>query len=192
MTSLTARRLSPPDTTVVATEIALCGVAAVCDLGGALYLPDLDTWSSRTFISKKVRPSPDAASFCRLMIRWRRCACSRRRDPLSAEDGHQPRRQFHDRVGSALMPLPFREMILAMARGRDFIWINGNHDPDGTTDLPGISADEITLAGLTFRHEPSLAHGGEKSPDISIRRPLFVAGTNPCAGPASPPMATVW
>ena len=39
---------------------------------------------------------------------------------------------FHDRVGSALMPELFRGMIETMARGREWIWINGNHDPDGT------------------------------------------------------------
>ncbi|MFN3363504.1 MAG: ligase-associated DNA damage response endonuclease PdeM, partial [Allorhizobium sp.] len=82
---------------------------------------------------------------------------------------------FHDRVGSALMPPVFREMILALAAGRDIVWINGNHDPDGTTALPGVSMDEFSLAGLTFRHEPSLAHGkgevaGHLHPSATVRR----------------------
>lgn len=193
MTSLTARRLSPPDTTVVATEIALCGVAAVCDLVGALYLPDLDTLVVSDLHLEK------GAAFARrgqLLPPYDTLATLRLLDGVVTR--YQPKTvislgdNFHDRAGSALMPLPFREMILATARGRDFIWINGNHDPDGTTDLPGISADEITLASLTFRHEPSLAHGkgevaGHLHPSATVRR-----RKNPCAGPASPPMATVW
>ena len=40
MTGMTARRLAPIETVETTTEIALSGVAAVCDLTGALYLPD--------------------------------------------------------------------------------------------------------------------------------------------------------
>jgi hypothetical protein len=61
---------------------------------------------------------------------------------------------FHDRTGSVHMPVEFRLMINEMARGREWIWINGNHDPDGVTDLAGISADTLDYAGLHFRHEP--------------------------------------
>lgn len=61
---------------------------------------------------------------------------------------------FHDRIGSIHMPVEFRRMINAMARGREWIWINGNHDPDGVTDLAGISVDTLDHAGLHFRHEP--------------------------------------
>ncbi len=41
---------------------------------------------------------------------------------------------FHDRVGSEHLPEEFRSLIGKMARGREWIWINGNHDPDGTVD----------------------------------------------------------
>ncbi len=52
------------------------------------------------------------------------------------------------------MPAAFREMIEAMARGREWIWIAGNHDPDGAFGLPGTSAETLCHGGLTFRHEP--------------------------------------
>ncbi|RKE86315.1 putative phosphoesterase [Rhizobium sp. AG855] len=191
MTSLTARRLAPPDMAEMATEIALCGVAAVCDLTGALYLPDLDTLVVSDLHLEKgaafarrgqLLPPYDTQATLRLLD-----AVVTRYHPktvISLGDN------FHDRVGSALMPLPFREMILAIARGRDLIWINGNHDPDGTTGLPGICADEIALSGLTFRHEPSLAHGkgevaGHLHPSAtvrrrekSVRRPCFATDGN--------------
>lgn len=92
---------------------------------------------------------------------------------------------FHDRVGSALMPADCRALILDMARGRDWIWITGNHDPDGVTNLPGTVAESLALSGLTFRHEPR--SGGEtgeiaghlhpaatlRRREKSVRRPCF-------------------
>ena len=175
----------------LAQQLVARAVAAVCDLVGALYLPDLDTLVVSDLHLEK------GAAFARrgqLLPPYDTLATLRLLDGVVTR--YQPKTvislgdNFHDRVGSALMPLPFREMILAMARGRDFIWINGNHDPDGTTDLPGISADEITLAGLTFRHEPSLAHGrgevaGHLHPSAtvrrrekSVRRPCFATDGN--------------
>ncbi|MGO8396436.1 hypothetical protein ACC760_38395, partial [Rhizobium ruizarguesonis] len=61
---------------------------------------------------------------------------------------------FQDRIGSKHLPENFRTLIVNMARGREWIWIKGNHDPDGIVDLPGASADEMHYDGLTFRHEP--------------------------------------
>jgi DNA ligase-associated metallophosphoesterase len=72
---------------------------------------------------------------------------------------------FHDRTGSIHMPEEFRRMVNTMAAGREWIWINGNHDPDGVSGLAGISADTLDYAGLHFRHEP------EKTP-----RPGEIAG----------------
>lgn len=94
---------------------------------------------------------------------------------------------FHDRQGSKLMPAEFRAMIVALARSRDWVWINGNHDPDGPCDLPGISADMLAHQGLVFRHEPSAGlNPGEVSGHLhpsatlrryekSVRRPCFAS-----------------
>src|SRR5690606_19263130 len=88
-------------------------------------------------------------------------------------------------IGSVLLPEVFRRMIEAMARGREWIWIAGNHDPDGAATLPGQSVQELAYAGLTFRHEPSpIAAAGEiaghlhpcatvRRHDKSVRRPCF-------------------
>ncbi|KPF47476.1 ligase-associated DNA damage response endonuclease PdeM [Rhizobium sp. AAP43] len=160
----------------MSAEIVLSGVAAVCDLSGALYLPDHDTLVVSDLHLEKgaafarrgqLLPPYDTQATLKLLE-----AVVTRYQPktvISLGDN------FHDRVGSALMPLPFREMISAIARGRDIVWINGNHDPDGTINLPGNSVDEYRLAGLTFRHEPSLAHGrgevaGHLHPAATVRR----------------------
>ncbi len=94
---------------------------------------------------------------------------------------------FHDREGSRLMPQVFRDTICHLASGRDWIWINGNHDPDGVCDLPGQSADIFALGNLTFRHEPSPGpNPGEiaghlhpaatvRRQEKSVRRPCFAS-----------------
>jgi hypothetical protein len=45
--------------------------------------------------------------------------------------------------------------------GRDWIWIEGNHDA-GPTDLGGTHLAELTRGGLTFRHI-----GGGSGPEVS-------------------------
>lgn len=176
MTGLTARRLTPIETMDCTTEIALSGVAAVCDLTGALYLPDHDTLvvsdlhlEKGAAFARRGQLLPPYDTLATLTLLQSVLARYQPRTIISLGDN------FHDRVGSALMPHTFREMVRSLAVGRDIIWINGNHDPDGISDLPGISLDEFTLAGLTFRHEPSLAHGrgevaGHLHPAATVRR----------------------
>lgn len=170
----------------VSARTLIAGVEAICDPFGALYLPqtrllvisDLHLEKGAAFARRgMLLPPYDTLATLRILE-----AVIARHDPaivVSLGDN------FHDRVGSAHLPEEFRQRIEAMARGRDWIWINGNHDPDGTTGLPGQSADELHYAGLAFRHEPSLAAGdgeiaGHLHPsatvrrrDKSVRRPCF-------------------
>ncbi|WP_091734843.1 ligase-associated DNA damage response endonuclease PdeM [Phenylobacterium immobile] len=61
---------------------------------------------------------------------------------------------FHDRAAETRLPLDDAGRLAALARGRDLIWIVGNHDADGPRSLPGAVVGEIVLQGLTLRHEP--------------------------------------
>ncbi|SCW35074.1 putative phosphoesterase [Rhizobium mongolense subsp. loessense] len=167
-------------------ETSVHGVAAVCDPLGALYLPDagilvvsdLHLEKGAAFARRgMLLPPYDTLATLTVL-----CAVITRYNPklvVSLGDN------FHDRVGSAHLPDTFRSLIDNMARGREWIWINGNHDPDGTVDLPGSSVDEMHYAGLTFRHEPK---GGLQSGEIAghlhpaatvrrrekaVRRPCF-------------------
>lgn len=186
MAGLMARRLMAPEIPAPAAEIDLFGVAAVCDPFGALYLPetgvlvvsDLHLEKGAAFARRgQLLPPYDTFATLRLLE-----AIVARHDPrvvISLGDN------FHDRRGSAEMPDVFRAMIAALARGREWIWINGNHDPDGTCGLPGISADQLAYAGLTFRHEPTVgAPAGEVAGHLhpcatvrrrekTVRRPCF-------------------
>ncbi len=167
-------------------ETSVNGVAAVCDPLGALYLPDAGTLVVSDLHLEKgaayarrgmLLPPYDTLATLTVLD-----AVIARYDPklvISLGDN------FHDRVGSRHLPETFRSRIVAMAAGREWVWINGNHDPDGTVDLPGISADELHHGGIVFRHEPL---GGQQRGEIaghlhpaatvrrrekSVRRPCF-------------------
>ena len=62
---------------------------------------------------------------------------------------------FHDGGGPARMPQGARAALDALQRGRNWLWLAGNHDPDPPTGLGGRVAEELAIAALTFRHEPS-------------------------------------
>lgn len=169
-------------------RFVLNGVEAIADPSGALVLPDLHMLVVSDLHLEK------GAAFARrgqLLPPYDTLATLRILDAVIAR--HDPRvvislgDNFHDPVGSALMPDVFRQTIGAMAAGREWIWINGNHDPNGTSNLPGISADELAYGGLTFRHEPGLASvrgevAGHLHPcatvrrrEKSVRRPCFAS-----------------
>ncbi|WP_246710352.1 ligase-associated DNA damage response endonuclease PdeM [Martelella soudanensis] len=98
---------------------------------------------------------------------------------------------FHDRVGAREMPSQARDALSALVESRDWVWINGNHDPDGVGGLPGRVFDVWRLEGLTFRHEPGGHEPTRKAeaeicghlhpsavlrrPGKSVRRPCFAA-----------------
>ncbi len=61
---------------------------------------------------------------------------------------------FHDRRSEDRLAADDAETLRGLARGRTLVWVVGNHDADGPRALPGETADELELAGLTLRHEP--------------------------------------
>ncbi|MGE6781003.1 ligase-associated DNA damage response endonuclease PdeM [Ensifer adhaerens] len=151
-----AHALSPAtDPTPISARIVVNAVEGICDPLGGLYLPETETLVVSDLHLEKgsafarrgmLLPPYDTLATLRVLE-----AAITRHDPklvISLGDN------FHDRVGSAVMPETFRHMIAAMAHGREWVWINGNHDPDGAFGLPGASMDELRHAGLVFRHEP--------------------------------------
>jgi DNA ligase-associated metallophosphoesterase len=78
---------------------------------------------------------------------------------------HKPARiialgdSFHDGEGPDRLPAPAREALAGFIARSEWIWIEGNHDPDVPAWLGGKTASEIAIGGLVFRHEP-LAMGG--------------------------------
>jgi uncharacterized protein len=62
---------------------------------------------------------------------------------------------FHDRGGPARLSSQDRASLAALQRGRDWIWIAGNHDPDPADGIGGTFAATLSIGALTFRHLPS-------------------------------------
>jgi DNA ligase-associated metallophosphoesterase len=68
---------------------------------------------------------------------------------------------FHDDGGAARLSTRDRDDLRAIQRGRDFVWLAGNHDPGRPCGLDGLHADELAVGPVTFRHEPQPGAAGE-------------------------------
>jgi DNA ligase-associated metallophosphoesterase len=62
---------------------------------------------------------------------------------------------FHDCDGPARLSAANRASLAALQRGRDWVWIAGNHDPEPAAGIGGTFATMLGIGALTFRHEPS-------------------------------------
>lgn len=136
--------------------MALAGERVVCDERGVLYFPDmallavsdlhLEKGSSLARRGALLPPYDTAATLLALQA-------------IVAEYG--PRTvvslgdSFHDGQGAERLPEPFRRQIEALALGRNWFWIAGNHDPEAPAGLPGDSVSELVVGPISFRHEPS-------------------------------------
>jgi DNA ligase-associated metallophosphoesterase len=78
----------------------------------------------------------------------------------AAIERHRPLRivalgdSFHDRNAAERLGEDERSTLQQLGRGREWIWIAGNHDPAPPAWLGGMVAHEIAIGGLVLRHEP--------------------------------------
>jgi len=70
---------------------------------------------------------------------------------------------FHDDAGPARMEPVAADLLGALARRVDLVWITGNHDA-ALSGIPGTVVDEIHPHGIALRHE---AVPGALTPEIS-------------------------
>jgi DNA ligase-associated metallophosphoesterase len=139
-----------------AAEIPVAGVALVADLAGALYWPeerllvvsDLHLEKASSFARRGVLlpPYDTASTLERLAGVLSRNAV---RTVVALGDS------FHDQNGPARLAAADRAKLMELQRGRDWVWIAGNHDPDPAHDLGGVFATSLSLWPLSFRHEPT-------------------------------------
>ena len=86
---------------------------------------------------------------------------------------------FDDLDAALSLPDDMQLWLARLQAGRDWIWIEGNHDP-GPVDLGGTHRAELRLGGLAFRHIATAASGeisGHYHPKHSIKgrsRPAFL------------------
>lgn len=62
---------------------------------------------------------------------------------------------FHDGGGPSRLADTDRASLTAMQRGRDWVWIMGNHDPEPAENIGGRFLNTLSVGTLTFRHEPT-------------------------------------
>ena len=136
--------------------LAVAGITLAADCGGALYWPeegllavaDLHLEKGSSFAKRGVPlpPYDTAATLARLAQLVTRYAP---RCVIALGDN------FHDGEGASRLGDADRENLRALQRGRDWIWIAGNHDPDPAEGIGGQFAATLALGPLTFRHEPA-------------------------------------
>jgi DNA ligase-associated metallophosphoesterase len=61
---------------------------------------------------------------------------------------------FHDGGGPERLGHSDRESIATLQRGREWIWITGNHDAEPADGIGGRFEAELQIGGLNFRHLP--------------------------------------
>jgi DNA ligase-associated metallophosphoesterase len=137
------------------SEIAVSGIGLVADIAGALYWPeerllvvsDLHLEKGSAFAARGILlpPYDTASTLERLGALLARYFA---RIVVALGDN------FHDNDGPARLAASDRASLLDMQRGRDWIWIAGNHDPDPRDGIGGVFARSLALGPLVFRHQP--------------------------------------
>jgi uncharacterized protein len=140
--------------------IVLAGVSLLADCAGALYWPEqsllavadlhLEKGSSFASRGQLLPPYDTAATLARLG-----CLIAHYAPRVVVAVGDS----FHDGGGPARLSREDRDNLHALQRGRDWIWLTGNHDPEPASDIGGVFHDTFTIGALTFRHLPSGAEG---------------------------------
>jgi uncharacterized protein len=62
---------------------------------------------------------------------------------------------FHDGGGAGRLGRDDRDTLAVLQRGRDWIWIKGNHDPLPSAAVGGEFKNELFIGPLAFRHLPT-------------------------------------
>jgi uncharacterized protein len=143
--------------------ITIAGVTIVADCGGALYWPeesllvvaDLHLEKGSSFAKRGVflPPYDTVATLARL---GQLIAHYAPRVVIALGDN------FHDGGGPDRLHDSDRDHIQSLQRGRDWIWITGNHDPEPAEGIGGFFPASLSIGALRFRHEPTAnAEAGE-------------------------------
>jgi DNA ligase-associated metallophosphoesterase len=150
VTALAVRDESP-----IGVEVVVAGVTILADPAGALYWPEervlvvadlhLEKGSSYAARGVLLPPYDTAVTLARLAQVVSRYAP---RGVIALGDS------FHDGDGPARVLDDDRASLRLLQRGRDWIWIAGNHDPEPVAGVGGSSAATLAIGALSFCHLP--------------------------------------
>ena len=145
--------------------LQIAGEAFICDPFGCLYWPeenclivsDLHLEKGSSFASRgRLIPPYDTAATLNMLEQ--RLEYWRPKTVISLGDS------FHDKNAAERIPQQYHLQLSAMMKGRNWIWIQGNHDPLAPANLEGQDATELAIGPIIFRHEP---HSGPSNGEIA-------------------------
>ena len=173
-------------------SVTVAGVALHADCAGALY------WADESMLVVADLHLEKGSSFARrgmLLPPYDTTETLARLARLVAH--YAPRRvvalgdNFHDGGGPARLSAADRTSLAALQRGRDWVWIAGNHDPDPAEGIGGIFAATLSVGAP---HVPPRAcratRPPARSPAICIRSRASCSAAARSAGAASRPTAS--
>ncbi len=94
------------------------------------------------------------------------CAEYRPRTVISLGDS------FHDRSAELRLPEIYAARIRALTASCDWVWVEGNHDPDPPEELGGRATHCLRIGPIVFRHEPTGEAGeiaGHLHPAVKVK-----------------------
>ena len=167
--------------------ISICGKSFVADQSGALYWPaektlivaDLHLEKGSAYASRGIMLPPYDTR--RTLLRLVEAI-----DRYDAETVIALGDSLHDVGAAERINDDDLEILKIIQEDRQWIWVTGNHDPEVHDIFGGEAADEMTIGGITLRHEPEagpVTHeiAGHMHPAARIslhgtglRRPCFV------------------
>jgi hypothetical protein len=160
-----------------AVPVRLSGIELLADLTGALLWPaeatvvvaDLHLEKASSFAARGqfLPPYDTRATLTRLAALLERTRPER---VVCLGDS------FHDEGAGARLAAADGDLLRRMMEGREWIWIQGNHDPNPPAIGAGVQAHEEWRRGpLVFRHAARAAGSGEISghfhPKASVATP---------------------
>lgn len=183
-------------TAMAPARLSVSGVSFVADISGALFhederlliVADLHLEKGSAYATRRVLlpPYDTAATLARLASVIMRLAP---RAVIALGDS------FHDVRAGERMAEPDRRALAELQRGRDFIWVAGNHDPEVPAFVDGERCATFSVGPVTLRHEPMPGASAEIAGHLhpvarvvsksgGLRRRCFASDGKRCVMPA--------
>jgi DNA ligase-associated metallophosphoesterase len=151
-----------------AAEIRLNGTALVADPSGALLWPDRQTLVVADLHLEKGSAFAARGQF---LPPYDTRATLGRLEALVSK--HRPKRviclgdSFHDGGAGERLATADRARLKRLTAACDWVWIEGNHDPEPPDDLGGRIESELIDSPLAFRHQARMNGIGGVAGEVS-------------------------
>lgn len=176
--------------------LSVGGLDLVADPSGALWWPDerlllvadlhLEKGSAFARSGQMLPPYDSRATLAAL------AAVMMRLDPATVVVMGDA---FHDPAAEGRMDQADADTLTGLQRGRDWLWLSGNHDPRPSRRFGGAFLPELSLGGVALRHAPVPGAGPQIAGHLhpvgrvalrgrAMRRRCFASDGTTCVMPA--------